>query len=219
MALTMLDFSTPKFRPEVTRYIAESERIHRAFNNLAGLALASLHRGVRASFEGDFPLAVSRFEEAERLALELGDVRLLSRMAGGRALVDLHEGNFADARRRLETSIQQYDSMGDHQLHSNIMMLAAVLHKQGLDRWAVRVWGMADDLPGSRLSNALLEAYQDRFGLGDILAELCCRLVQGSLIASRQDDARAFFRKRERSCQTDPTIAAGDESDFSCKFL
>jgi predicted ATPase/DNA-binding CsgD family transcriptional regulator len=176
MALTMVDFSTPKFRPEVTRYIAESERIHRAFNNLAGLALASLHRGVRASFEGDFPLAVSRFEEAERLAMELGDVRLLSRMAGGRALVDLHEGNFADARRRLETSIQQYDSMGDHQLHSNIMMLAAVLHKQGLDRWAVRVWGMADVLPGNRLSNAALTAYQERFRLGDILAELRAQL-------------------------------------------
>ena len=53
----------------------------------------------------------------------------------------------------------------------------------------------------------------------DILAELCGSLVQGSLIASRQDDARAFFRKRERGCQTNPTIAAGDESDFSCKFL
>jgi len=53
----------------------------------------------------------------------------------------------------------------------------------------------------------------------DILAELCCRLVQGSLIASRDDDTRAFFRKREGRCQTDPTIAASDESDFSCEFL
>jgi non-specific serine/threonine protein kinase len=177
MALTMLDFNTLKFHhPEITRYLAESERIHRAFNNQSGLALASLHRGVRASFEGDFPLAVSRFEEAERLAIELGDVRLLSRMAGGRALVDLHAGNFADARRHLETSIQQYDRMGDHQLHSNIMMLAAVLHKQGLDRWAVRVWGMADVLPGNRLSNAALTAYQERFRLGDILAELRAQL-------------------------------------------
>ena len=176
MALTMLDFSAPKFRPEVTRYIAESERIHRALNNQSGLALASLHRGIGALFEGDFTLAVSRFEEAERLAVELGDVRLLSRMAGSQVLLDLHAGDFAAARRRLETSIQQYDSMGDHQLHSNIMMLAAVLHKQGLDIWAMRVWGMADVLPGSRLSNALLEAYKDRFGLGDILAEMRARL-------------------------------------------
>jgi ATP/maltotriose-dependent transcriptional regulator MalT len=172
MALTILDLSTPKFQPEVTRYLAESERIHRAFNNQSGLALASLHRGIQASFEGDFTLGLSRFEEAERLAMDLGDVRLLSRMAGSRALLDLHEGDFAVARRRLETSIQQYDSMGDHQLHSYIMMLAAVLHKQGLDRWAVRVWGMADVLPGIFLSNASLVAFQERFRLGDIRTEL-----------------------------------------------
>jgi DNA-binding NarL/FixJ family response regulator len=176
MALTMLDFSTPKFHPEVTRYLAESERIHRAFNNQSGLALASLHRGIRASFEGDFTLAVSRFEEAERLAMELGDVRLLSRMAGGRALLDLHEGDFADARRRLETSIQQYDSMGDHQLHSNIMMLAAVLHKQGLDMWSARVLGMADALPGNRPTNTMVAAFQERAGLGDVRAEVRAEL-------------------------------------------
>src|SRR6185369_10114241 len=110
-----------------------------------------------------------RFEETERLATELGDVRLLGRMAGARALLDLHEGDFAGARRRLEASIEQYDSMGDHQLHSNILMLAAVLHKQGLGRWAVRVWGMADVLPGNRLSNAQLAAYQEHFHLGDTL--------------------------------------------------
>jgi len=176
MALTLLDFRTPKFRPEVTRYITESERIHRALNNQSGLALASLHRGIGALFEGDFTLAVSRFEEAERLGLELGDVRLLSRMAGSRVLLDLHEGNFADARRRLETSIQQYDSMGDHQMHSNIMLLAAVLHKQGLDVWAARVWGMADAPPGIRLPNVLMEVYWERFGFGDIFAELHAQL-------------------------------------------
>jgi len=176
MALTMLDFSTLQFQPEVTRYLAESERIHRAFNNQSGLALASLHRGVRASFEGDFSLAKERFEETERLATELGDVRLLSRMAGARALLDLHNGDFAGARRRLETSIRQYDSMGDHQLHSNMQMLAAALHKQGLDMWVVRVWGMADGLPGNRPSNAQLAAYEERFRLGDILAELHAKL-------------------------------------------
>jgi DNA-binding CsgD family transcriptional regulator len=180
MALAMLDFSTPKFQPEVNRYLAESERIHRAFNNQPGLALAALHRAVRASFEGDFSLAKERFEETERLATELGDVRLLGRMAGARALLDLHEGDFAGARRRLEASIQQYDSMGDHQLHSNILMLAAVLHKQGLGRWAVRVWGMADVLPGNRLSNAQLAAYQEHFHLGDTLAELHAKLGEAA---------------------------------------
>jgi predicted ATPase/DNA-binding NarL/FixJ family response regulator len=177
IALAMLDFSTLKFQPEVTRFVAESERIHRAFNNLTGLALAALHRGLRALAEGDIsPTAVSRYEEAERLALELGDVRLLSRVAGGWALLDLHEGDFAAARRRVETSIQQYDSMGDHQSPANMMVLAAVLHKQGLDVWSARVLGMADALPGNRPSNTMVAAFQERAGLGDVRAEVRAEL-------------------------------------------
>jgi predicted ATPase/DNA-binding CsgD family transcriptional regulator len=177
MALTMLDFSAPKFQPEVTRYLAESERIHRALDNQSGLALASLHRAIRASFEGDFTLAVSRFEEAERLAMELGDIRLLSRMAGGWAMLDLYEGDFAAARRRLETSIQQYDSMGDLQLGINIEWLAVVLHRQGLDVWSARVLGLEEALPGYlRSMNALLAAYTERFRLGDVRAELRAKL-------------------------------------------
>jgi non-specific serine/threonine protein kinase len=176
MALAMLDFSTPKFHPEVTRYLAESDRIHRALNNQSGLALASLHRGLRALLEGDFTLALSRYEEGERLALELGDVRLLSRVAGARALLDLHEGDFVAARRRLETSIQQFDSLGDHQSPGNMMVLAAVLHKQGLDVWSARVLGMADALPGNRPTNAIVAAFQERAGLGDVRAEVRAKL-------------------------------------------
>jgi predicted ATPase/DNA-binding CsgD family transcriptional regulator len=199
MALAMLDFSTPKFQPEVTQYLAESERVHRALDNQSGLALASLHRAIRALFEGDFTLAASRFEEAERLAMELGDVRLLSRMAGGQAILDFHEGDFAAARRRLETSIQQYDRMGDHQLHGNLMMLAAVLHKQGQDMWAARVWGMADVFPGNRQSYAIVDAYAQHFGLSDIITELRAKLVDEAFAkafaAGRQmrlDDLRAI---------------------------
>jgi len=176
MALAMLDINNLRFHPEITRYLAESERIHRALNNQSGLALVALHRAVRAAFEGDFTLARERFEEAERLALELGNVRLLSRMAGGRALLDLHEGDFAAARRRLETSIQQYDSMGDPQLRWNIKWLAAVLHKQGLDVWSARVLGMEDILPGHRLLNEVVTAYEERFGLGDYRSELRTQL-------------------------------------------
>ena len=176
MALAMLDINDLRFHPGITRYLAESERIHRALNNQSGLALAALHRAVRAVFEGDFTLAKERFEEAERLALELGNVRLLSRMAGVRALLDLHEGEFAAARRRLETSIQQYDRMGDHQLRGNIRFLAAVLHKQGLDVWSARVLGMEDSLPGHRLLNEVVTAYEERFGLGDIRSELRTQL-------------------------------------------
>ncbi len=176
MALTIVDFSTLKIQPEVTRYIAESERIHRAFNNQSGLALASLHRGIRASLEGDFTLVISRFEEAERLAMELGDVRVLSRVAGSWALLDLHEGDFVAARRRVETSIQQYDNTGDHQSSANMMVLAAVLHKQGLDVWSARVLGMADALPGNRPTNTMVAAFQERAGLGDVRAEVRAQL-------------------------------------------
>ncbi|HEX8992014.1 MAG TPA: helix-turn-helix transcriptional regulator, partial [Anaerolineales bacterium] len=172
IALAMLDMSALQFHPEVNRYLAESERIHRALNNQSGLALAMLHRGIRALFEDDFTLAAARFDEAERLAVELGDVRLLSRIAGARALLDLHEGDFAAARRRTETSIQQYDSVSDHQLRSNIMILAAVLHKQGLDVWSARIWGMAEALPGNRASDRQLAVYEQRFRIGDVLAEL-----------------------------------------------
>ena len=44
-------------------------------------------------------------------------------------------------------------------------------------------------------------------------------MVQGCLIASRDDDTRAFFRKREGRRQTDPAIATSDEGDFPCEFL
>jgi len=177
IALATQDFGSSKFHPEVTRYVAESERIHRAFNNLTGLALAALHQGLRALYEGNIsPATVSRLEEAERLALELGDVRLLSRVAGGWALFDLHEGDFAAARRRVETSIQQYDSIGDHQSPGNMMVLAAVLHKQGLDVWSARVLGMADALPGNRPTNAIVAAFQERAGLGDVRAEVRAEL-------------------------------------------
>ena len=173
----MMDFSLPHFQQKVTRYLAESERIHRALNNQSGLALASLHQGIRASFEGDFSLAISRFEEAERLAIDLGDLRTLSRLAGGRALVDLHEGDLAAARRRLEISIQQYDRMGDLQLGSNITWLAVALHRQGLEVWAARVLGLEETLPDyMRSMNAMLVAYTKRFRLGDVRAELRARL-------------------------------------------
>jgi predicted ATPase/DNA-binding NarL/FixJ family response regulator len=176
MALSMMDFSLPNFQPEVTRYLAESERIHRALNNQSGLALASYQRGIQASLEGDFILTKERFDEGERLATDLGDVRLLSRMAGGQALLNLYEGDIASARRRLETSIQQYDSMGDLQLGINIKWLAVVLHKQGLDVWAARVLGIADALHIYSLMNSMLAAYEEHFRLGDIRAELRAEL-------------------------------------------
>ena len=215
MALAMLDMGFLKFHPEVNRYLAESDRIHRALANQSGLALASLHRGGRALFEGDFTLAVSRFDEAERLAMELGDVRLLSRTSGVRALLDLREGDFAAARHRLETSLQQFDSMGDHQLHSNLMILTAVLHKQGLDVWSVRVLGMADTLLGGRISNLLLAAYEQAMNLGDIRAELRAALGKEAFAREfemghqlRLDDLQAIPHPRAPA-QSAPPSAPG----------
>jgi hypothetical protein len=127
-------------------------------------------------------------KKGEHLGLELGDVRLLSRVAGARALLDLHEGDFVAARRRLETSIQQYDSMGDHQSPANMMVLAAVLHKQGLDVWSARVLGMADALPGNRPTNSIVAAFQERAGLGDVRAEVRAELGEKPLPASSRRD-------------------------------
>ena len=151
--------------------------------------------------------------------LELGDVRLLSRMAGGRALLDLHEGDFAAARHRLETSIQQYDSMGDHQLYSNLLMLAVVLHKQGLDMWAAQVWGMADVLPGNRPLNKQLEAYQELFRLGDIRAELRAQLGEEAFASEfaaghqmRLDDLRTIPHPSPPTSATPAAASAPGES-------
>ena len=169
-------FGPSPYLPEAARYLAESERIHRALNNQSGLALTALHLGTQAFFEGDFTLAVSRFDEVEHLARELGDVRLLSRMTGSRALIDLYEGNFSTARRRVESSIQQYSSMGDHQLPSHLVILAVVLHWQGLNVWSARVMGMAEALPGTRPSNASVAAYEQRLQFGDTRAEVRAQL-------------------------------------------
>src|SRR5207249_2222063 len=119
---------------EVARYLAESERIHRALDNQAGVALAAIHRGVLAVFEGDYTLAASRFDEAERLARQLGDTRLLSRLVA-RVLLDLRVGNLVAARRRAEDTIQQQAKRGDIHMPDVLNMLAVTLHRQGLTSW------------------------------------------------------------------------------------
>ena len=220
MALALVDFSAPKFHPEVTHFIAESERIHRAFNNLTGLAHAALLQALRGLIEADVsPATVSLCEEAERLALELGDVRLLSRVAGGWALLDVHEGNFAAARRRVEISIQQYDSMGDHQSPANMMVLAVVLHKQGLNDWSARVLGMADVLPGNRPTNTMVATFQERAGLGDVRAEVRAELGEEAFAHEyaaghqlRLDDLRTIPHPPMTTSATPAAASAPSES-------
>ena len=174
LALAMRYFSAGQIQPEVARYLAESERIHRVLNNQAGVALAALHQAVLSVFEGDYTLAAARFDEAERLARELGDTRLLSRLAA-RALLDLREGDFATARRRLEDSLQQDRNRDDLHLPVKLNILAVILHGQGLEVWSARVFGLAEAWIRTGQTNAE-EAVLQFLRIGDVRAEVRAQL-------------------------------------------
>jgi len=108
MAIAMIGHRVMQalYPPEAARYLHESERIQRALNNPTGLALALMHLANHALFTGDHSRAASQLDEAERVVIELGDDRLLSRLAMIRVLVDLHERDFAAARRRMGEILQ-----------------------------------------------------------------------------------------------------------------
>jgi predicted ATPase/DNA-binding CsgD family transcriptional regulator len=180
LATAMLDInvSPVQFPPEAPRYMAESVRINRALNNPAGLALALARQGSGALFTGDFTLMASQLDEAERLALELGDERILSRLAGMRMLLDMQKGDLTAARRRLQDTFQQAANRGDHQLPSWLPMLAVVLHRQGLDVWSARIFGLADTLTGTYQTRGegMAAAFRRFLDIGDIHAELRAQL-------------------------------------------
>jgi len=173
MAIPNVNPNAMQFSTEAVRYLAESERIHRALNNPTGLALALARLGSLGLFDGDFTLAKARLDEAERLALELGDERILNRLAGICVLHHVQEGDFAAARLRLEDTLRQAVNRGDHQAPIWLPILAVILHGQGLDVWSARVLGMADAQPRNRSNNMIVVvAFQDRAGLGDVRAEV-----------------------------------------------
>jgi len=180
LATAMLDINVSpiQYPPEVPRYMAESVRINRTLNNPAGLALALARQGSGALFTGDFTLMASQLDEAERLALELGDERILSRLAGLHMLLDMRKGDLTAARRRLQDTFQQGDNRGDHQLPSWLPMLAVVLHRQGLDVWSARIFGLADSLNVTYHTRGvgMAEAFRRFLGIGDIHAELRAQL-------------------------------------------
>jgi non-specific serine/threonine protein kinase len=180
LATAMLDINVSpiQFPPEAPRYMAESVRINRALNNPAGLALALARQGSGALFTGDFTLMASQLDEAERLALELGDERILSRLAGMRMLLDMQKGDLTAARRRLQDTFQQAANRGDHQLPSWLPMLAVVLHGQGLDVWSARIFGLADTLTGTYQTRGegMATAFKRFLRIGDIHAELRAQL-------------------------------------------
>ena len=149
MVISMVGTSINQLSPEAARYLDESERIHRALNNPSGVAFALLHQANRALWEGDYSLSASRFDEAERLIIELGDDHLHTRLAMSRLQLDIREGDFATARRRLENDFQHAVIRGDHHMPSGLLFLAIILHKQGLEVWSARVLGLAEALKGT----------------------------------------------------------------------
>jgi len=176
LALVMVDLGASQYPPETARFLAESERIHRALNNPTGLALALIRQASGALFEGDFTLLASRLDEAERLALELGDERILGRLAGIRVLRDVQEGDFAAVRLRLDDSLQQSVNRGDHPAPFWLPILAAVLHGEGLDAWSARVFGLAEALPETVQLRAYAAAFKQRFHISDARAQVRAQL-------------------------------------------
>jgi ATP/maltotriose-dependent transcriptional regulator MalT len=176
MVISMTGTSINQLPPEAAHYLDESERIHRALNNPTGVAFVLLHQANRALWEGDYTLAASRFDEAERLIMELGDDHLHTRLAMSRLQLDIREGDFATARRRLENDFQQAVNRGDHHMPSGLLILASILHKQGLEVWSARVLGMAEALMGTGQMSAEAAAFAQFLRIGDIRAELRAQL-------------------------------------------
>ena len=175
MAIPNVHPNAMQFSTEAVRYLAESERIHRALNNPSGLALALVRQGSIGLFDGDFTLAKARLDEAERLALELGDERILSRLAGIRVLRYIQERDFTSARRDLEDSLLQSINRGDHQASIWLPILAVVLHGQGLEVWSARVFGLAETLTGASI-RAYITAFDAQFHIEASRAKVRAKL-------------------------------------------
>lgn len=164
------------FPPQAPHYLAESERIQRAFHNTAGLAFVFIHQGNHASWNREYARAASRFDEAQRLAIELDDDRLLSRIVMSRALLDIQEGDSAATFQHLDDFIRQAINRGDHQVRTSLPMLALILYKRGHHAWSARVLGLAEALTGRSHLSADAAAIAQRLRMGDIRAELRTRL-------------------------------------------
>jgi ATP/maltotriose-dependent transcriptional regulator MalT len=164
------------YPPEAIHYVHESERIQRALKNPSGLALVLVHLASHALFAGEYALAASQLDESERVVMELGDDRLLSRVAMIRTLLDLHKGDFATARRRGEEILQQVLNRGDHHVASSLPILSVILHGQGLDVWSARVFGLAEALKMAGQWSSEVAVVDQRLHTEDIRAEVRARL-------------------------------------------
>jgi len=210
MVVALFTSAPLQYPHEAARYLAESERIHRALNNPTGLALVLGRQASSALFGVDNPLAASQLDEAERLATELGDERILSRLAGVRVLFDWRAGAFAAARRRLQDTFQPLAGRGDHQLSTWLPMLAIVLHGQGLEVWSARVFGLAEAITGNRPISAEAEAIWQRVRLAEIRADVRAQLgddVFAREIAAGQRLTLDDLRTIPHPLAPDPTTA------------
>ena len=199
LVVTMVTPGSLQYPAQAARYLAESERIQRALNNPTGLALVLGRQASSALFGGDKALVASQLDEAERLATGLGDERILSRLAGVRIMLDWQAGNFAAVRLRLQDMIQQSANRGDHSFPAWPPMLAAVLHRQGLEVWSARVFGLVEAMARSRPISAEATAIWQFVRLDDIRAEARAQLGAEAFAretaAGRQltlDDLRAI---------------------------
>jgi predicted ATPase/DNA-binding CsgD family transcriptional regulator len=210
MTIVMVSLDTSQYRPAIAGYLSESERIHRAMDNPAGLAFALIHQANFAFLVGDYTLAAARYDEAEHLARELGDHRLLSRLAMSRIQLDVHEGDFAAARHRLEGILQQAVNRGDHHVSSGLPMLAVILHKQGLADWSARVLGLAEALTENSQMRAYVAAISQLFHISDIRAEL--RLQLGDEAFAREIEAGQRLRLENLLAIPHPQGPAPDQA-------
>jgi DNA-binding CsgD family transcriptional regulator len=219
MATVIVSPGTIQYPSQAARYLAESVRINRALDNPAGLALALARQGSMGLFGDDSTLMQSRLDEAERLALELGDERILSRLAGIRALSDVQAGDFAAARVRFDNTLRQAVNRGDHQAPTWLPMLAAVLHRQGLDMWSARVFGMAESFSGTVQARAYMAALEEHFHVGEIRAEVRAQLGDEAfareIVAGKRltlDDLRTIPHPPETAPAQRASSSASSES-------
>jgi predicted ATPase/DNA-binding CsgD family transcriptional regulator len=228
MVISMVGTSINQLSPEAARYLDESERIHRALNNPSGVAFVLLHQANRALWEGDYSLSASRFDEAERLIIELGDDHLHTRLAMSRLQLDIREGDFATARRRLENDFQHAVIRGDHHMPSGLLFLAIILHKQGLEVWSARVLGLAEALKGTGKISTEAAAFAQLFRIGEIRAELRSRLGEEAFAREiavgqrlRLDDLRAIPHPPEpdSAAQATPTTSSASETSLTAREI
>jgi DNA-binding CsgD family transcriptional regulator len=178
------------------------------------LALVLIRQGSSALFGGDYSLVASRLDEAECLATDLGDERILSRLAGIRVMFDWQAGDFAAVRLRLQGTFQQAADRGDHQLPTWLPMLAAVLHGQGLEVWSARVFGLVEAMTGIRPISAEAVALSQLVRFGDIRAEVRAQLGDEAfareIAAGRQlrlDDLRAIPHPQATAATAPPSVS------------